>query len=143
MSGIKLTAEEMRYITLFEGLTGARLHDCVISDDGKCILFVVKRGNLGLAIGKNGDRIKKARHVIGKSVYVVEHSDNMEDLFRSFLSPAKIIEINVQEKDGRKIARVAVDKSDRGMAIGTKGRKIQGLKKLAQRYFDLSDVVLV
>ncbi|MEM2875150.1 MAG: NusA-like transcription termination signal-binding factor [Candidatus Hadarchaeales archaeon] len=143
MAGIKLTAEEMRYITFFEGLTGARLHDCVLSEDGRSIVFVVKRGHLGLAIGKNGSRIRKARKFIGKGIYLVEYTEDMNEFFRNLLKPASVQEISVIEEEGKKIARISVERHERGMAIGSGGRKIQLLKKLAQRYFGFADVVIV
>jgi N utilization substance protein A len=91
MVGIKLTAEEMRYITFFEKLTDARLHDCVISDDGRSIIFVVKKGDMGIAIGKNGSKIKKVQRAIGKSVQVIEHTDDLNEFLNNFLSPARYV----------------------------------------------------
>jgi N utilization substance protein A len=142
MVGIKLTAEEMRYITFFEKLTDARLHDCVISDDGRSIIFVVKKGDMGIAIGKNGSKIKKVQRAIGKSVQVIEHTDDLNEFLNNFLSPVKILEVNLVEQDGKRIAKITVEKHEKGMAIGARGRRIQGLKKLAERYFGLADVVI-
>lgn len=142
MAGIKLTAEEMRYITFFEGLTGARLHDCVISDDGRSIIFIVRKGDLGLAIGKNGSRVRKARNVIGKSIYLIEYTEDMNEFFRNLLRPANVQGVSVVDQEGKKIARISVERHEKGMAIGSRGRKIQLLKKLAQRYFGLADVVI-
>jgi len=142
MVGIKLTAEEMRYITFFEKLTDARLHDCVISDDGRSIIFVVKKGDMGIAIGKNGSKIKKVQRAIGKSVQVIEHTDDLNEFLNNFLSPVKILEVNLVEQDGKRIAKITVEKHEKGMAIGARGRRIQGLKKLAERYFGLVDVVI-
>ena len=142
MVGIKLTAEEMRYITFFEKLTDARLHDCVISDDGRSIIFVVKKGDMGIAIGKNGSKIKKVQRAIGKSVQVIEHTDDLNEFLNNFLSPVKVLEVNLVEQDGKRIAKITVEKHEKGMAIGARGRRIQGLKKLAERYFGLVDVVI-
>jgi len=142
MAGIKLTAEEMRYITFFEGLTGARLQDCIVSDDGKSIIFVVKKGNLGLAIGKNGSKIKKARQIIGKSIHLVEHTEDVNEFFKNLLKPAKMLDVVFLEQEGKKIAKISVEKHEKGMAIGAKGSRIQILKKLAQRHFGLADVVI-
>jgi N utilization substance protein A len=41
-SGIKLTSREMRYIALFESITGATVKDCVVDNDLNRIIFIVK-----------------------------------------------------------------------------------------------------
>ncbi|NIQ04573.1 MAG: hypothetical protein GWO20_02230, partial [Candidatus Korarchaeota archaeon] len=34
-SGIKLTSKEMRYIALFQSITGATVKDCILDDDSE------------------------------------------------------------------------------------------------------------
>ena len=57
---IKLSANEIRYIALFENITGAMVKDCIIDDEHGKVTFVVKNGDMGLAIGKKGSNIKLA-----------------------------------------------------------------------------------
>ena len=49
---IKFSANEIRYIALFENMTGAMVKDCIIDDEHGKVTFVVKNGDMGLAIGK-------------------------------------------------------------------------------------------
>jgi N utilization substance protein A len=139
---IKLTSEEMRYITLFEGITGARVHDCVIDEGGNRITFVVKKGEIGTAIGGRGSRIRKVRQMIGKSVNVVEYSDEPTEFLKNIFAPADIKKIDVIEQDGKKVAIMSVEKQEKGMAIGARGRKIKNAKKLANRYYGIHDIVI-
>lgn len=139
---IKFTSEEMRFITFFEGMTGARIHDCVINDDSTMVTFVVKKGDVGLAIGKGGSKIRKAKQLIGKSIEVVEYSDDPVEFIKNTFSPAKINEINIIEQEGKRIAVVTVEIQDKGIAVGRKGRKIQNAKKLAQRHYDIHNISL-
>lgn len=139
---IKLTSEEMRYIALFEGMTGARVRDCVINENGSGLVFVVKKGDIGLAIGKKGDNIQRARQAVGKSIDVVEYSDDLKEFLKNTFAPAKIKDINVVERDGKRVAIVAIEKQDRGIAIGAKGKKIQNAKKLAHRHYEICDISL-
>jgi N utilization substance protein A len=139
---IKLTSEEMRYITLFEGMTGARVHDCVLDDSGKSVIFVVKKGEMGVAIGGGGSKIRRARQAIGKSIRVIEHSDDPVEFLRNIFAPAKIKSIDFVEQEGKKVAIVAVEREERGLAIGTKGKKIRCAKRLAHRYYGVQDVVI-
>ncbi len=137
---IKLTSEEMRYIALFEGITGARVHDCVIEDGGKGVIFVVKKGDIGLAIGRGGSKIRRAKRVIGKSISVVEYFDELADFLKNILSPVKIKNVNLAEKDGKKIAVVTIDKTEGGRVSG---KRIRNAKKIASRHYDVHDITLV
>ncbi|MGC8936000.1 MAG: NusA-like transcription termination signal-binding factor, partial [Candidatus Methanomethylicaceae archaeon] len=67
---MRLTADEMRYIALLENLTGAIAKDCVLEPEGNRIIFVIRPGDMGLAIGKNGVNIERARKVIGRNVEI-------------------------------------------------------------------------
>src|SRR5881398_3081760 len=60
---IKLTSEEMKYMALFESITGATTQDCIIDEKLERIIFVAKQGNMGLAIGKGGKNINMLRRM--------------------------------------------------------------------------------
>jgi N utilization substance protein A len=139
---IKLTSEEMRYITLFEGMTGARVHDCVIDESENRIIFVVKKGDIGIAIGRRGDNIRKARRVIGKSIRVIEYSDDIIEFLKNTFAPAQVKNVNVVEHDGKRVAIMTVEKHEKGIVIGAKGKKIQNAKKLAHRYYGIHDILI-
>jgi N utilization substance protein A len=139
---IKLTSEEMRYITLFEGMTGARVHDCVIDESGNRIIFVVKKGDIGIAIGGRGDKIRNARRVIGKGIKVIEYSDDIIEFLKNTFAPAQVKNVNVVEHDGKRVAIMTVEKQDKGIVIGAKGKKIKNAKKLAHRYYGIHDILI-
>jgi N utilization substance protein A len=140
---IKLRADEMRCIALFEGLTGAKVHDCIIHENGDRLTFVVKAGDIGLAIGKGGNNIRRAKHVIGKSIEVVKHSTDPVEFVKNTLMPARVKRVNIVERDGKKIALIDVEEEDRGIAIGRGGRRIQCAKKLVLRHHEIHDISFV
>lgn len=140
---IKLSADEMRYIALFEGLTGARVQDCIIHENGARLTFVVKTGDIGFVIGKGGNNIRKTKRMIGKSVEVVEYSADPVKFVKNILMPARVKGVNIVEREGKKIALIDVEEQDRGIAIGRGGRKIQCAKKLALRHHGIQDISLV
>jgi N utilization substance protein A len=142
-SGIKLTGEEMRYIALFENITGATARDCVIDEKGDRVIFVVKPGDIGLAIGKRGSRIKLLHKMVTRDVEVVEYADAPEVFIRNAFSPAKVRELRIIERsDGRKIAIANIDPRDKGVAIGKNGKNAEKTRLFAKRYFQIDDVVI-
>lgn len=137
---IKLGCDEMRYIALFEGLTGAIAHDCIIDENGKRITLVVKKGDIGLAIGKGGKNIQKVKRMIGKSIEVVEHSTDPIEFVKNAFMPARVKEVNIVERDGKKIALINVEEQDKGIAVGRGGKKIQSVKKLVLRHHEIQEI---
>ena len=92
---IRLTSEEMRYIALFESITGATSEDCVTDKKNGRILFFAKKGETGLAIGKNGKNINALQKMTGLQIEVVENAENPEELIKHSLSPARIKNIRI------------------------------------------------
>ena len=139
---IRISADEMRYIALFESLTGARVRDCVIDPSGGSITFVVNRGDVGLAIGREGAKVKRARRVMGKGIEVVEHSDDPVEFLKNTFLPAKVKTVEITERDGRKIAVISVEFQDKGLAVGRGGKKILNAKRLVERLHGIQDILI-
>jgi transcription termination/antitermination protein NusA len=137
---IRLGSDEMRYIALFESITGATANDCLIDSLGDRIIFIAKPGQMGLAIGKAGKNINALRRMTGKPVEVVEASESVEGLIKNSLAPAKIKEIRVTERPDKKIVVVEVEPKDKAIAIGKTGRTIDKTRMLAKRYFQIDHV---
>lgn len=71
MMEVKLTTDGIRYIALFERLTGAIARDCIVDEENDRIIFVIKKGDMGLAIGKSGSNINRVKKSIGKHIEIV------------------------------------------------------------------------
>ena len=141
--GVKLGVDEMRYIAFFESLTGARVVDCLVHEGGNKLTFVVRDGDIGLAIGKGGAKIQKARRMIGKSIEVVQHSDDPIEFIKNSFAPAKVKEVNIVDREDKKVALVEVDISDKGLAVGRGGQNIQRARTLALRHHGIHDISLM
>ncbi len=140
---IRLTGDEMSFIALFENVTGAVATDCIIDDELDRIIFVVKPGDVGLAIGKHGSRIKLLRRMVQKEIEIVEYAEDPEAFLRNSFAPARIREIRITDRlDNRKVAVVTVEGKDKGIAIGKSGRTAERTRFLAKRYFQIDNVVI-
>jgi len=140
-SGIRFTSREMRYIALFESITGATAKDCVVDEDLNRIIFVVKEGDVGTAIGRQGKNIRLLERMTGKKHEIIEHSENPAQFIKNALRPAQVQEIRISERpDGKTIAVVSVNPRDKGVAIGKNGRNAERIRFLAKRYFQIQNV---
>ena len=140
-SGIKLTSREMRHIALFESITGAVVKDCIIDEDLNRIIFVIKMGQVGMAIGKGGKNIHLIEKMTGKRHEIIEHSENPAQFIKNALKPAKVDEVRITERmDGKTIAVISVNPRDKGVAIGKNGRNAERIRFLAKRYFQIQNV---
>lgn len=139
---IKLSTESIRYIALFEGLTGATAKDCIVDEENSRIIFVVKNGDMGLAIGRNGENINRVKRSIGKQVEVIEYSEDLEEFLKNIIRPVLVRNISVSYRDGKRIAYVEVLSKDKGLAIGRDGKNVEKAKMLAQRHHGIDDVII-
>ena len=141
---IKLTSDELRLMSLFQNVTGAVARDCIVDNRMERVIFVVNKGQMGLAIGKGGNTIKQLQNVVTKKVELVEHSDEAPEFISNILNPEMIREIQISERtDGTKQAIVIVDPSKKGVVVGKDGRNAEKARLLAKRYFQISSVLIV
>ncbi len=139
---VKITSEGIRYIALFESLTGAAVRDCIVDKENDRVIFVVKKGDMGIAIGKNGSNINRVKKSIGNHIEIVEYSDDASEFVENTFQPAMIKKVDIVSKESKRLAYVSVVSKDKGLAIGRDGRNIQKAKILAKRHHGLNDVII-
>jgi len=140
-SGIKFTSKEMRYISLFESITGANVKDCMVNEEQSRVIFVVKEGEIGMAIGRGGRNIHTLERMTGKKHEIIEYSERPAQFIKNALKPAMVKEVRITERpNGKTMAVVTVNPRDKGVAIGKNGRNAERLRFLAKRYFQIQNV---
>jgi transcription termination/antitermination protein NusA len=141
---IKLTSDELRLISLFQSITSATARDCIVDDKMERVIFIVNKGQMGLAIGKGGTTIRQLQNVVAKKVELVEYSDDPSEFIRNILNSDMINEVKMNERvDGTKQAVVIVDAKKKGVVVGREGRNAEKARLLAKRYFQISNVLIV
>jgi N utilization substance protein A len=134
----------MRFIALFESMTGATVRDCIVDEDFDRLIFIIKEGDVGMAIGKNGKNILMLERMTGKKHEIIEFSEDPSQFIKNALKPAKLKEIRISERpDGKTIAVVSVDPHDKGIAIGKNGKNAERIRFLAKRYFQINNVSIM
>ena len=138
---VKLDTEGIRYIGIFESLTGADVKDCILDNDR--VIMVVKKGDMGLAIGKGGSNINKVKKLLKKKIEVVEHSSDIKEFIENLLRPAVVKSVELlTTKDNKCYAYVEVSSKDKGIAIGKNGEKIKRVKLLVKRNQNIDNVII-
>ncbi|MCQ2511212.1 MAG: NusA-like transcription termination signal-binding factor [Lachnospiraceae bacterium] len=126
--------KERRYIEELRILTHATALDCVIDDRFGRIIYVIKKGGMGIAIGKNGDNIRKLSRVLGKRIEMVEFDEEPSVFIENMFKPAEVSLVFFDEEN---IVRVFVkQKGNLGLAIGKNGSTIEKAKLLTARFFN-------
>jgi N utilization substance protein A len=135
--------KERRYIEELRILTKSTALDCIIDDSFNRIIYVIKKGDMGIAIGKKGENIKKMQKVLGKRIEMVEEADSKDEFLKNVLKPAEISGIKIDEETGK--LNVLVERTtDLGIAIGKSGSNVEKARILMKRFFnqDIGEILL-
>ena len=149
---VTLSDEARQYIALFEEETGATARDCLVieadaddaasdADDDERVVFLVKTGDMGQAIGSGGETVRSLEARLDREVTLVEDADTAEAFVANALAPAAVYNVTVSEGE-ETVAYAEVDAADTGVAIGEGGRNIAVAERLAKRHHDVDDIQL-
>jgi N utilization substance protein A len=135
--------KERRYIEELRILARATAIDCIIDEKFDRIIYLIRPGDMGLAIGKGGENSKKLQKVLGKKIEMVEYSENLRTFIENVFKPAEVSDIRIHEDTG-KVDVYIRRKSDLGIAIGKGGATVEKARILLRRFFhrDVGDVLV-
>ena len=141
---IKLSSDQLKLMSMFQEISGAMAKDCVVDEKMNRVIFIVNKGEMGLAIGKNGQSIKNIKKSVGQDVDLVEYSDDPAELIANSLNPKLVKNIKLTEKtDGLKTAIVSVDDWKKGEIVGRNGKNAERARLLAKRYFQITTLQII
>jgi transcription termination/antitermination protein NusA len=130
-------------MSLFQSITSVTARDCVVDDKMDRVIFILNKGQMGLAIGKGGATIRQLQNVVARKVELVEYSEDASDFVRNMLNPQMVNDVKItQRTDGSKQAVVLVDAKRKGVVVGKEGRNAEKARLLAKRYFQISNVLI-
>jgi len=131
-------------MSLFQNMSGATARDCIIDDKQGRLIFVVSKGQMGLAIGKKGASVKNVERVVKMPVEVVEWSDDLSEMIKNSLDARYVQEVKVTDRlDGSKGVLVVVEAKHKGAVLGRGGRNAERVRLLMRRYFEINNVQIV
>lgn len=138
MEDVKFTEKTLRYLSLFEDLTGAKVVDCI--DIPEKVIFLVKKGDIEKAIGKAGKNVSTVSNKTNRNVHVIEYSDDPKELLNNIFYSYGVKDIEIIDKNGVKHGTVEVKPENKARAIGKKGRNLSIARMIMMRHSDISSV---
>ena len=124
-------------MSLFENLADVKVKDVYLKED--LIVFVIEKGGMWKAIGKNGSQIKKIQDVLKKKIKVVEFDENVEKFVENLLKPIEVEKVEFLEG----IVEIrAKDMRTKGLLIGRESKNLKEMQDVLNRYFKI-DVVKI
>ncbi|TFG28096.1 MAG: NusA-like transcription termination signal-binding factor [Promethearchaeota archaeon] len=148
---IKIDRDSMELISLFNNISGAIIKDCLIfkspENHSEIIIFLVKKEDVGKAIGKAGEHVKDLMTKLQKKIDVIPFSENLNEFIQYILNTTKnsikVQNIEIKEsKNQKRTVIISVRPQDRGKAIGKDGSMIRKIKLLVLRHFDVDNVII-
>ena len=125
--------KERRYIEELRILTKSTAGDCLMDERFDRIIYVIRPGDMGLAIGRKGENIRRMQKVLGKKIEMVEYSDNPEEFIANMFRPVLLSKVK-RDEEGR-VTIVIQKKGDLGIAIGRGGANVEKARLLLRRFF--------
>lgn len=124
-------------IQFFEEFTKARVKDAFFDQNEK-LTFVVEKGFIGKAVGKNASILKRVEEKMDRRIRVAEYSDNKLELIRSLVAPLALVEIS-EDEDGV-VYMEGKDEKTTGLLIGKQARNLRNLEWMVRRYMDVKEI---
>lgn len=138
MVEITLNGNTLRYISLFERVTGTRVKDCIETEEK--LVFIVNNGHISKAIGRRGDNITKLKEMLNKSVQVVEYSDDPERFIKNIFRSYKPSKVEIESRGNVIHATVTVDSQVKGKAIGREGKNLKLARDILSRHHPIQSL---
>jgi N utilization substance protein A len=138
MSEISFNSDTLRYISLFEKVTHARVKDCISLEDK--IIFIVEPGEVLKAVGKKGENVTKLREVLKKNIQIIEFNSDPIIFVKNVFYHYGVESVEVEMRGNIKHASVKVKPEMKGMAIGKEGKNLRVFRDIINRYFDIQSV---
>ena len=141
MINIKLNAQTLRYISIFEATTNAEVKDCIEKDD--LIVFVLYPRSIRRVLENKGEKIQTLRNLLHKNVMVVEYSPDIVVFTKNIFHRSRVKNVKVERVDNEFSIVVQVDPREKARAIGRNGKNLQIAKEIIGRHFPLKNIVII
>jgi len=146
MNPIKLDTDQIKLIDLFNKITRGTAMDVVVDEKFKRLIYIVRSGQMGLSLGKDGIFIKKLYEKAKQPVELVEFDDDPEQFLKNILAsdltPDEYSSKFIKELDDTLQVKVTVSPSKKGRLIGREGRHAERARLLMRKYYNIVKITI-
>lgn len=137
---VEVTFDErtMTFVALFQDVTRTTVVDCIDATDR--LIFVVKEGDIGKAIGKKGEHVAKLKRIMNKDIHIVEYAEAPEQFVANVFRNYDVKGVQIEQRGDVTHATVTVDAKKKGRAIGKEGRNLRVSRDLIARHHPIQSV---
>ncbi len=129
---IVFNQELLGIMDIFGKITHVSVKDCFRDED--TLYFIVDKMDIGKAIGKGAENIKKIKQRLNKNVRVIAYGNNVVSFVKNFIYPTKVDDI--AEEEGVVSIR-SEDRKVKGLLVGRDGKNLKLINKAVKRFFDV------
>lgn len=137
MNKIKYSQDLMKFMSIFESITQAKLKDCI---KDKYLIFIVQENQIAKAIGRNGNNVRKVQDILKKKIKIVEFNPDILIFTKNLISPLKAKDIKI---DGDVVIIQGEDTKTKGLLIGRDAKNLREYESIVKRYFPIKEVKVV
>lgn len=131
-----LTIELIGLINTVEKITKAKVKDAFY-DAHKTLIFVVAKGDIRKAVGKQGANVKRLGQMMKKRLKFIEFDEDPAVFIKHCIYP---LEVSVNKEEG-KVVLEAKDHLTKGKLLGRDKQNLESLKELVSKYFNIEIIV--
>jgi transcription termination/antitermination protein NusA len=136
---IKISHQEILYMTAFDNMTNVMAKNCVV--DGDMITFVVDEKDVGQAIGKKGVTIKLLRDKLRKQVSVLPYAVKVKEFVEKAFPEVTFTDFKEKERDNGKGLAVKVDQENKEKLLKN-ARKLASVKTILKKTFGIEHLIV-
>jgi NusA-like KH domain protein len=128
-----LDMQDLRYLNLFEKVTGIRTHYCF--EYNNAIMFCVPREFVSKAIGPEARNLKRINQIIKKRVKVISIPRNPEDIRRFIemvVSPVTFKDLEILPNE----VVLNAGSQSKAALIGREKRRLMEMQKIVKNFFE-------
>ncbi len=137
MNKIKYSQDLMKFMSIFETITHAKLKDCIEDD---FLIFVVQENQIAKSIGKNGNNVKQLQNILKKKIKIVEFNTDVVIFVKNLITPLKAKDIKIDEDV---IIIQGEDTKTKGLLIGRNAKNLREYESIVKRYFPIKEIKVV
>jgi NusA-like KH domain protein len=125
--------QEMRYLNLFENLTGVSTRFCFRYNEN--IIFCVPNQLISRAVGEGGRNVRKLSEILGKRIRVIAAPRGIQDsnaFIKTLISPLTIKDFEIKDNE-----IVVGGGKNKAALIGRNKRRFLEMQKIVKDFFEM------